>query len=45
MKIIGIILLVILGLTMLAVLTILLYMFWFKAIPEFWEMIKNKIED
>ena len=35
MKIIGIILLVILGLTMLAVLTILLYMFWFKAIPDF----------
>lgn len=45
MEIIEIILLVILGLTMLASLTAFLYMFWFKAIPEFWEMIKNKIKD
>ncbi len=45
MKIIGGILLIILGLTTVAVLTILLYMLWFKVIPDFWKMIKNKIED
>jgi len=43
MKIIGGIILVILGITVVACLIILLYLFWFKAVPEFWEMIIKKI--
>jgi Na+-transporting methylmalonyl-CoA/oxaloacetate decarboxylase gamma subunit len=45
MKILGGILLVILGITVAAVLLILLYLFWFKAIPDFWKMITKKQED
>jgi Na+-transporting methylmalonyl-CoA/oxaloacetate decarboxylase gamma subunit len=36
------ILLVILGVTVAAVLLILLYLFWFKAVPEFWRIITKK---
>ena len=36
------ILLVILCITVAAVLLILLYLFWFKAIPDFWKMITKK---
>ena len=39
------ILLVILGITVAAVLIILLYLFWFKAVPEFWRIITKKQED
>jgi len=42
MKILGGILLVILGITVAACLIILLYLFWFKAIPDFWKMIIKK---
>jgi len=39
MEIMGIILLVILSITLAAALIIALYIFWFKVIPDFWEMI------
>jgi hypothetical protein len=42
MKILIGILMVILGITVAAVLLILLYLFWFKAVPEFWKMITKK---
>lgn len=39
MKTIGVILLVILGVTLAACMIMALYLFWFKAIPDFWKMI------
>jgi hypothetical protein len=42
MKILIGILLVILGITVAACLIIFLYLFWFKAIPDFWRMINKK---
>jgi sulfite exporter TauE/SafE len=42
MKILMGILLVILGITLTACAIILLYLFWFKAIPDFWKMIIKK---
>ena len=36
------ILLVILGITLAACAIILLYLFWFKAVPEFWRIITKK---
>jgi hypothetical protein len=42
MEIILTIVLVILGITLAAVLIILLYLFWFKAVPDFWKMITKK---
>ena len=45
MKILGGILMVILGITVAACLIILLYLFWFKAIPDFWRMITKKQEN
>jgi hypothetical protein len=42
MKILIGILLVILSVTVAAILIILLYLFWFKAIPDFWRMITKK---
>jgi hypothetical protein len=42
MKILIGILMVILGITVAACLIILLYLFWFKAIPDFWRMITEK---
>jgi hypothetical protein len=45
MKIIGIILLVILGMSLLLLTCTGLYALWFMAFPEFINKIKNKIED
>lgn len=45
MKILMGILMVILGITLTACAIILLYLFWFKAVPEFWRMITKKQED
>jgi len=45
MKILGGIMLGILGITVAACLIILLYLFWFEAIPDFWKMITKKQED
>jgi hypothetical protein len=42
MKILGGILLVILGITITACAIILLYLFWFKAVPDFWRIITKK---
>jgi sulfite exporter TauE/SafE len=42
MKILMGILLVILGITLAACAIIGLYIFWFKAVPEFWKMITKK---
>ena len=42
MKILIGILMVILGITLAACAIILLYLFWFKAVPEFWKMITKK---
>jgi sulfite exporter TauE/SafE len=36
------ILMVILGITLVACAIILLYIFWFKAVPDFWRMITKK---
>ena len=33
---------VILGITLVACAIILLYIFWFKAVPDFWRMITKK---
>lgn len=45
MKILMGILLVILGITVAVCLIILLYLFWFKAVPDFWRMFIKKQED
>jgi len=45
MKILIGIILVILGITVAACAIILLYLFWFKAIPDLWKMITKKQED
>jgi hypothetical protein len=45
MKIIGIILLVILGISLLLLTCMGLYALWFMAFPEFINKIKNKHED
>jgi sulfite exporter TauE/SafE len=45
MKILMGILLVILGITLAACAIILLYLFWFKAVPDFWRMITKKQRD
>ena len=42
MKILGGIILGILGITVAACAITLLYLFWFKAVPEFWRMITKK---
>jgi sulfite exporter TauE/SafE len=42
MKILIGILMVILGITLAACAIILLYLFWFKAVPEFWRIITKK---
>lgn len=42
MKIIIGILLVILGITLAVCAIILLYLFWFKAVPDFWRIITKK---
>ena len=45
MKILLGILIVILSITLAAVLLIGLYIFWFKAVPEFWKEITKKQKD
>jgi hypothetical protein len=42
MKILGGILLVILGITLATCAIVGLYLFWFKAVPDFWRMITKK---
>jgi hypothetical protein len=42
MKILGGILLVILGITVATSVIVMLYLFWFKAVPDFWRMITKK---
>jgi len=42
MKILGGILLVILGITVATCVIVMLYLFWFKAVPDFWRMITKK---